>query len=168
LPAVDSVVFFPSAIFFGRERDLGCENAINRPPPLFPLGGNVFHKSPGALFPYFISRVLLSATSSSRILFVRGLVTACTSSLINTLSTMKWIFRAFSEPSVLDLIPTDCFTSDEMYAVQAFFQRKLVSANVLIREQITNGYVYVYSILFVNMCIVFFLTFGPLPCTSFQ
>jgi len=139
LPAIDSVVFFPSAIFFGLERDVGCENALNRPPPVFPLGGNVVHTSPGAMFPYFISRILLSATISSRMLFVRALVTACTSSLIQTLSTMKWIFRAFSEPSVLNLLPTDCFTCDELRAVQALFHRKLISANVLIREQITNG-----------------------------
>jgi hypothetical protein len=142
LPSIDSVVFFPSAIFFGLERDLGCENALNRPPPVFPLGGNVFHTSPGALFPYFISRVLLSVNSSSRILFVRALLTACTSSMINTLSTMKWMFRAFSEPSVLSLIPSDCFAVEDLHAVQTFFQRKLISANTLIREQITNGYVH--------------------------
>jgi len=139
LPSIDSVVFFPSAIFFGLERDLGCENALSRPPPVFPLGGNVFHTSPGAIFPYFISRVLLSINSSSRKLFVRALVTACTSSMIKTLSTMKWIFRAFSEPSVLSLTPNDCFVVEDLHLVQSFYQRKLISANSLIREQITSG-----------------------------
>ena len=139
LLALDSIAHFPGALFFGPEYDVGCENALNRPPPKFMLGGGAEHCSPGALTPYFLSKILLSIDATLRIYFVQCLLESCTTGKVKTLSTIKWIFRAFVEPSVQRCVPVESFTLEHLKHVQGFFLHRLTSANSLIREQLASG-----------------------------
>lgn len=147
LPLVDTVNFF-SAYFIPLGEDVGCEDGSRAPSQDSKIN---FLAHPGILMPSFLARYIKCLTLKDRInnniseslvaYLIRSLIHAlCGENGLHSLSAVKWILRAFSESSVLSLIPR-CLGLLEIRDIGAFLRGRLACSNGVVREHVLEGFV---------------------------
>ena len=147
LPLVDTVNFF-SAYFIPLGEDVGCEDGSRAPSQDSKI--NVL-AHPGILMPSFLARCIKCLALKDRITgniseslvayLIRSLIHAlCGENGLHSLSAVKWILRAFSESSVLSLIPR-CLGLLEIRDIGAFLRGRLACSNGVVREHVLEGFV---------------------------
>ena len=147
LPLVDTVNFF-SAYFIPLGEDVGCEDGSRAPSQDSKIN---FLAHPGILMPSFLARYIKCLASKDRITnivseslvayLIRSLIHAlCGENGLHSLSAVKWILRAFSESSVLSLIPR-CLGLLEIRDIGAFLRGRLACSNGVVREHVLEGFV---------------------------
>jgi tRNA G18 (ribose-2'-O)-methylase SpoU len=147
LSLVDSVNFF-SAYFIPLGEDVGCEDGSRAPSQDSKIN---FLAHPGILMPSFLARYVkclaLKDRSTNNIseslvaYLIRSLIHAlCGENGLHSLSAVKWILRAFSESSVLSLIPR-CLGLLEIRDIGAFLRGRMACSNGVVREHVLEGFV---------------------------
>lgn len=159
---LDNVLFF-SPNYLGRDKDIGCSQAINdaieqKIGRNFGLLKNIAdnkieigngskvinaYTRPGVLLPYFITRfmktVTLQYTSDVNIQLLRSLIEiSCGESGLKSTSAIKWIFRPFSEAAIIDMIPKFIGLT-ELQSIKRFFLHNFMNCNARLKEQLLQS-----------------------------
>lgn len=157
---LDNVLYF-SANYLGRDKDVGCAQALEdateqKAGTKFGVlknisdnknetnGNTVINacQKPGVLLPYFITRFMKTVTLQStsddvNAYLMRSLLNVICGDMKST-SAIKWILRTFSESIVLDLVPIFIGT-EELQLIKRFFLTYVAVCNARMKEQILQS-----------------------------
>jgi len=159
---LDNVLYF-SANFLGRDKDIGCSQAIedaieqkmgtnfgilkNTTDTKNETSGSTAINAclrPGVLIPYFITRFMKTVTLQSdadniNVYLMRSLLNVmCGDPGMKSTSAIKWILRAFSESIVLDMVPV-FIGVDELQIIKRFFLIHIAVCNARMKDQILQS-----------------------------